>query len=289
MKHKILYRGLAAALCLLLLLCLCGCGEAEPEIGRYLCLELRNRGVPMETPESTLMLDRGGYARLELEGEGGAVHWSRTNGGLNLTVDGRTVPGIWEDGVLRLETDEGTSLLYVREDLAEDYRARLEQERAELAAWQAPWSGDWSGWWRVDNSEGELGNTWYDLCARLTPKPDGSVYLLLWDEDQSTSEPMAEVILRPNGETAAVAEDGYFWLEPLAGAEWSLQLADGRLTRAGRHEAGDEHFDYSLCLRPWGERWDDPNERPYYYESWYLPLIEAGKSLPDRMQVDKLN
>ncbi len=31
------------------------------------------------------------------------------------------------------------------------------------------------------------------------------------------------------------------------------------------------------------EFWDDlsAEELPYYYQSWYLPLVEAGKAMPD--------
>ena len=36
-------------------------------------------------------------------------------------------------------------------------------------------------------------------------------------------------------------------------------------------------------MRPWGHRWGDAGEDvlPYFYTDWYLPLIEAGKSMPD--------
>ena len=39
-------------------------------------------------------------------------------------------------------------------------------------------------------------------------------------------------------------------------------------------------------MRPWGERWDDvalsdPDDVPYYYEDWYLPMIDAGSTVPD--------
>ena len=44
-------------------------------------------------------------------------------------------------------------------------------------------------------------------------------------------------------------------------------------------------FDYELVLRPWGALWDDvPAEdlkaKPYFYEDWYLPLVEAGAAMP---------
>ena len=39
-----------------------------------------------------------------------------------------------------------------------------------------------------------------------------------------------------------------------------------------------------IYLRPWGSRWPgSEDEKPYYYESWYLPLIEAGEAMPDKI------
>lgn len=281
-------RGVLLCLFLILCLCLSACGEPEPEAGTYICAEILDGALPLVVQESRLVLSSGGSARLEREGEGGSAHWNREGDSFSLTVNGEVLPGRWEDGVLRLESADGLTLVYVREDLAEDYRKNVERRRATVAAQQSLWKGDWYGWWRIDSSEGELGDTWYDLCARLTAQPDGSMYLLLWDEDQSASRPMGEARLFFNEDDSATAAEGYFWFMPLEGADWTMQYADGRITMAGRHEAEGESFDYSICLRPWGEQWMDENERPYYYESWYLPLIRAEESMPDRMKVEKL-
>ena len=277
-------------LCLSLILCLClsACGEPEPEVGRYICAEILEGTLPLATQESLLVLERSGVARLEREGEGGAAHWNREDDTFLLTVNGEVLSGSWEDGVLRLTSSDGLTLVYVREDLVEAYTEEVARRRATVAAQQSFWKGDWYGWWRIDNAEGELADTWYDLCARLTAQPDGSMYLLLWDEDQSASRPMGEARLYFNEDDSATAEEGYFWFMPLEGANWTMLYADGRITLTGHHEAEGESFDYSLCLRPWGEQWLDENERPYYYESWYLPLIQAEESMPDRMRVEKL-
>ena len=283
-------RRISALLSLFLLVCLClgACGEPEPELGNYVCTEILDGALPLAVQESRLLIEHGGFARLELGDEGGAAHWNREGDTFRLTVNAEVLPGSWEDGVLRLESPDGLTLVYVREDLAEDYREAVARRRATVAAQQSLWKGDWYGWWRIDRSEGELADTWYDLCARLTAQPDGSMHLLLWDEDQSAAKPMCEAQLFFNEDDSATAAEGYFWFMPLEGADWTLQFTDGRITLAGHHEAGGESFDYSLCLRPWGEQWQDENERPYYYESWYLPLIRAEKSMPDRMRVEKL-
>ncbi len=281
-------RGMLLCLFVMICLFLCGCGESEPEVGSYVCAEILDGALPLAMQESRLTLGKGGSARLERVEEGGAAHWNRDDDSFTLTVNGEVLSGHWEDGVLRLETPEGLTLVYVREDLAEAYTEQVTRRRATVAAQQSFWKGDWYGWWRIDNAEGELADTWYDLCARLTAQPDGSMYLLLWDEDQSASRPMGEARLFFNEDDSATAAEGYFWFMPLEGAEWTMQYADGRITLSGHHEAEVESFDYSICLRPWGEQWIDENERPFYYESWYLPLIRAEESMPDRMKVEKL-
>ena len=280
--------GLLLLLLLLLIPALGACGEIEPEVGTYLCAEILDDGLPLAVPESRLVFDRGGYGRLERGDEGGAIHWRREGDGMELTVDGEVLIGTWDNGVIRFETPEGLTMVFAREDLAADYLAAAERRRATVAAQQSLWKGDWYGWWRIDKAEGALADTWYDLCARLTAQPDESMHLLLWDEDQSAEEPMAEARLFFNEDDSATAADGYFWLLPLQGAEWTMRYADGRLTLTGHYEAEGDSFDYSLCLRPWGELWMDENEQPYYYDSWYLPLIQAEESMPDHMDIEKL-
>lgn len=280
----------ALFLCLFLISCLFlnACGEPEPEVGTYLCAEILEGALPMATQESRLVLERAGFARFEGQNGGGAARWKREGDRMRITVNGEELSGLWEDGIFRLQTPEGLTLVYVREDLAEGYIEAVTRRRATVAAQQSFWKGDWYGWWRIDNAEGALADTWYDLCGRLTAQPDGSMYLLLWDEDQSAATPMCEARLLFNEDDSATAAEGYFWLMPLEGAGWTMLYADGRLTLAGHHEADGESFDYSICLRPWGEQWLDENERPYYYDSWYLPLIQAGESMPERMKVERL-
>ena len=51
----------------------------------------------------------------------------------------------------------------------------------------------------------------------------------------------------------------------------------------GTVQDGEDSYDYTIVLRPWGKIWDDVEEDllPYYYDDWYLPLIEAGAEMPD--------
>ena len=61
-----------------------------------------------------------------------------------------------------------------------------------------------------------------------------------------------------------------------------LGLGDGAGIGGGA-TVGKGGFSYEIYLRPWGSKWpeDDEDKLPYYYNDWYLPLIEAGKDMPD--------
>ena len=52
----------------------------------------------------------------------------------------------------------------------------------------------------------------------------------------------------------------------------------------GWYEDGDDAYHYEIYLRPWGLYWDDMEEERLSRTAmtdWYLPLIDAGKSMPD--------
>ena len=278
-------RLLALLLLLLTALSLCACGESDPNLGRYVCVERRSGRIPLGTADCSLELKSLGFGRLTLEGESGALRWDRTDETIYLRAGEELLTGTVREGIVRLEGPEELYIVFAREDLAAAYREELDARYEELGLWQTRWSGDWYGFWHVENASGRLADTWYDLCARLIPQPDGGLYLLLWDEDGSAAEPMAEALLQKDETDAAVAEAGYFWLEDLAGTGWTIRLEDGCIVGEGRHEAEGERFDYKLRLRPWGDTWQETEEKPYYYADWYLPLLEAGEEMPERMEI----
>ena len=57
-----------------------------------------------------------------------------------------------------------------------------------------------------------------------------------------------------------------------------------------KHDAENTVFSYSFYLRSWGDRWNDsPKEQlPFYFDDWYLPLLEKGSEMPDRIPVAEL-
>ena len=53
------------------------------------------------------------------------------------------------------------------------------------------------------------------------------------------------------------------------------------------YEDSTMKLDCYFFLRQWGTLWDDvyaddPNNMPYYYEDWYLPLIEDDEVVAPR-------
>ncbi len=286
---KLWMRAAAAVLLALLCLALGGCGEQDPNAGSYVCAELWSGRIALETPEALLQLEQGRFGHLTLNGETGPVRWLREGETLTLEMSGELLSGTVADGVIRLRSEAGLTLVFVREELAASY---LEEAAARQEARDAVldlWTGDWYGWWEISGSPDTalLADTWYDLCARFTPCPDGTLRLRLWDEDQSSEKPMGELILRPGEDGSLVSEEGFFWFDEPGEGSWTLRQKDGRIDYTGRHEAGGESFSFTLALRRWGTRWSEGERRPYYYESWYLPLLEAGEEMPGKMGVKK--
>ena len=88
------------------------------------------------------------------------------------------------------------------------------------------------------------------------------------------------------------SEGGWFTDVALEHADWivdpGLVERDNMVYIDGWYENGDDGYYYEIYLRPWGLRWDDAGEDylPYLYDDWYLPLIDAGKSMPDSIEMD---
>lgn len=154
-------------------------------------------------------------------------------------------------------------------------------------------TGDWYGWWKMENTSGDWAKMygyWWDCCAEA--QEDGeSVRLLLWDEDLPKETLLAVLRLESEKDGALRCAGGEFLSAVMEedGCEIELKQEGEEkfLTITGHYDAvvKEGSFDYSIFLRPWGQRWEDAeeDELPYYYESWYLPLIEDGEEMPDEI------
>ena len=162
------------------------------------------------------------------------------------------------------------------------------------------WNGEWYGWWKMTDCSGSyesMEGQWWDICGVIEIDADHTGTVTLWDEDYTKDDAMvsAAVSLSDTGtgeHGTLTSEGGWFTDVALAHADWIVdpglqELAD-IICIDGRYENGDDTYRYEIYLRPWGLYWDDVEEenRPYLYADWYLPLIDAGKSMPDSIGAD---
>ena len=170
----------------------------------------------------------------------------------------------------------------------------------ELLDW---WNGEWYGWWKMSGCYGyyeSMEGSWWDVCGDIDIGTDYTGTITLWDEDYTRSEPMAvvQVSLSEAGtgdHGTVMSEDGWFTNVAVEHADWivdpGLLDSDDMIWISGDYEDGDDEFHYDIYLRPWGLYWEDMDESgyPYRYTDWYLPLIDAGKSMPDAIGEDPSN
>ena len=233
----------------------------------------------------TLRLDPDGSGSLSDEkpssdGTDGRVHWRYQDGILRLETGSVVLTGSLEGRTLSLRPEDGETVLrFVRS------AGDPEEEPAPAAAGEA-FLGDWYGWWKIEDSSGSMPVSWYDCCAVLEPGEEGTVVLTLWDEDGSRGEPLSEVSFSAEEDGSLVSLNGYFVFAEIHKGEWVLREPDPAiLISEFRHDAGGENFLATVYLRPWGELWNETPEeqRPFYYEDWYLSLQEEGESMPDKI------
>lgn len=281
-RKKTLRRAAALLLAALLLSSLSACGEPDPNAGVYLCTEV-TVGEDVVSPAELY----SGEVRLELRSRGGGclslgenegdVCWSLEGEKLSVDINGVSCPGSLVDGTIRLDLlGEGVVLTLVREELAALLPTPTPQPELFSRC-----VGEYYGWWEIENSGGSMPNTWYDCCASVALTEDG-LALTLWDEQTSRVQPMGVLSLGGEEETLRLT-GGWFWYDDATEDNCAVAFEDGRVELDGHHDAEGERFDYRVHLRPWGAYWEDTDERPYSYRFWYLPLVEAGESMPDEI------
>ena len=258
---------------------------------------------------------------IELNGDGSCVFnvdgnllkgtWSMDQDRVKIAAGGIDMEGTISDGVLTVEDfyGMGIALYFMKDGAALPAPSAAPASGSENASdW---WKGDWYGWWVVYDAGGSYlkegyANQAWDACATIQTDGDDA-YLEIWDED-GDDVAWAELRLGPglSDRGCMTNTDGTFYNSEIAEGEWVLDPA-GELS-AGfdelfvihgtytRPSNTDDWLEYYIYLRPWGTRWDDiesgdtsdmiyPDDMmPINYESWYLPLIEAGESMPESFE-----
>ncbi len=290
---------------------LSGGAEAGPEeSGSYKLYEMTADGetfdnaflesVGMDTM-FTLVLAADGTGMLTLEDEESTITWKDGK----ITVDGSGAVYTYEykDGMITLKETTGDTMVFQKTGAAGSSVPDKNSGSGTQLDDQDYWSGDWYGWWHVTSADGyweNLEDSWFDACARIMKYDEASGYIEIWDEDGSgADEYMAECSVSfgagvtENG--AMMSEDGVFWDTAIEHADWivdpgasAVSQYDHMICIDGSYEdpENDGGFDYKIYLRPWGMDWEDvaesdPEMLPYYYETWYLPAIQAGSDMPD--------
>ena len=231
-----------------------------------------------------------------LGGEATDIKWSlESDGSLTLKRDGLESNGVLQDGHIMLGDLWGNEVYTLYEKEGTD--ASPEKTGDTLLDW---WNGDWYGWWKMTGCSGyyeDMEGDWWDICGNIDIGADKTGVVRLWDEDYSRDSLMAKVNVTLSSAGTSehgtmTSEDGQFTDIAIEHADWivdpGLADCDDLICIDGYYENGDDEFYYEIYLRPWGTYWDDADEdsRPKSYNDWYLPLIKAGKSMPDAIGAD---
>lgn len=160
------------------------------------------------------------------------------------------------------------------------------ESKASLVSEQIALEQYWYGYWYISDTRDEWesleGYSW-DCCGELSEVGEG-LSLLLWDEDMPKDYYLAKIDFS-SSQGVYSCTGGEFLDIGLGGGEPHIKLRDKEgllLEISGVYkDTTTGSFYYAIFLRPWGDRWPQGGSRPYYYEQWYLPKIEAGEEPPD--------
>ena len=295
------------SLVMILIFSLTACGgkgggaSDDPNLGKYIGEEYSSDGSDWYSiddvleGESYIELKDGGKGVFCLGGDATDIKWTLENGTLKMTRDSLESNGTLKDGMITLTDLWGNDTVTITFQKEGDSEAAATGDA--LLDW---WNGDWYGWWKMSGCSGgyeDMEGEWWDVCGSIDIGADKTGTVKLWDEDYSKDDPMAEasVTLSTSGtgeHGTLTSESGYFTDVDLEHADWiidpGLEDYEDLIRIDGWYESGDDEFYYEIYLRPWGTAWDDMEEDswPALYSSWYVPLIEAGKSMPDAVGAD---
>ena len=203
------------------------------------------------------------------------------------------------NGEIRVSADssEEPLVMYLAKDITpyQDQKSTLfdgmSTDESDQQKW---WNGSWYGWWMVEDATGaytELIGSWWDCSAVIEVDEDLQGTMVIYDEDGSLTDPIsdAEVSVAMTGTSehgTMLSQGGYFMDQDLQYADWMIDPGESDYTDTleirGSFTVDDGGIDYYVILRPWGTDWSDvvKEDRPYFYEDWYLPLIESGSEMP---------
>ena len=287
----------------------------DPTLGLYTAQKAEMAGINVAIDSMwengfTIELKDKGKAAVNVDGTKRTIKWTLDGEDFTLKGSGLDCSGTLSNGVLTLENvmDTGITLTFTKDG------ASLPAASAPAAA-PAPaseyswWIGDWYGWWVVYDAGGSYqeegyANQAWDACATIESKGTDSGYIEIWDEDGDTVASADVSFEGGNTDKGCMKSvSGMFYNDEIENGEWvvdpsSADVAgfDDLICIHGYYAKptnAEDWIEYYIFLRPWGTKWDDiakgdtsgmiyPGDMlPMNYDSWYLPLIEAGSPMPE--------
>ena len=276
---------------LLMVLLLAGCGRMTDTSGLTGLWVLDNADsdavlIPPSLVEENrliLRLDPDGSGVMENASSQGRIVWKYEDATVVLRAGESVLSGTVRGDELILYGKDETGLHFVRD-------SRDGTPEIQNPVKGEPFLGSWYGWWKIEDSSGEMPVSWYDCCAVFEAQEDDTILLTLWDEDGSRTDPLAQVRFIKEADLL-ISVSGYFAFMEIQGRDWILTESESDILIPDiMHDAEGETFRATVYLRPWGDNWNDAPEeqRPFYYEDWYLPLLKQKAEMPDQIPWKRL-
>ena len=276
---------------LLMVLLLSGCGRMTDTSGLSGLWILDNADsdavlIPASLVEEnrlTLRLDPDGSGIMESASSQGRIVWKYEDGTVLLRAGESVLSGTVRGNELILYGKDETGLHFVRDSRDET------PEMQNTVREESP-LGSWYGWWKIEDSSGKMPVSWYDCCAVFEAQEDGTILLTLWDEDGRRTDPLSQVRFIEEADSL-ISVSGYFAFMEIQGRDLILTESESDILIPDiMHDAEGETFRATVYLRPWGDTWNDAPEeqRPFYYEDWYLPLLKQKAEMPEQIPWKRL-
>ena len=149
--------------------------------------------------------------------------------------------------------------------------------------------GGWYGYWSISDATRDwksVAENHWDCCGEVLQEDDG-ISLLLWDEDMPRDNYLAKLRLKEEEGRYSCTGGDYLDIAVVPdeivirifNREGTVLLITGQF-----EDPVTGSFGYTILLRPWGDPWPDTGRRPAYYEGWYLPKIQSGARIPDKIE-----
>ena len=282
-------RILSLVLVLLVSVSFSGCAEAECDaLGSFLCTSAQYKEMSVDPNElyggeTFLELNEDGKGYFHQGQDSGAITWRLDGSDLRITFKNKDCKGTYENERISIDL-LGSGVVLTFEKEVSDV------EPSDLSMTQS-----YYGWWKIgDASESWslYSGAWVDCFAVINVDEQGRGELVLWDEDSSADKPIGRIDIEVDENGLFTTVKGAFMHSYIAEGNWGFDYGtdfEDMLICELAYFADGGSFNAVFYLRPWGLLWDDVKENapdllPYHYETWYLPLLEAGSSMPGHFE-----